>query len=231
LSRDSSWVHDRPSRGVEDGTRGGRGRAVAAVLAVIAAASLAVTGYACALAVLNRAHLGRGAHAGSPGGTYVVNGIASYVSSSAFVQALASAKAVPRADPAATPAVSLTLTGRDHAKCPAAAAACVDLAEHITWLQSGGKVTYGPVQMEPGPPGTPHATPTGRFSVQWKAGPHYKSTLYNEVIPWAVFFAPGGIAFHAGSLTVGSHGCVHLTLEAAHYYNQHLPVGAEVVVF
>ena len=28
-----------------------------------------------------------------------------------------------------------------------------------------------------------------------------------------------------------SHGCVHLTDENAHYYNQHLPDGAEVVVF
>jgi hypothetical protein len=202
------------------------------MLAVVAAASLAVAGYACTLAVLNRAHLGRGAHAGNSGGTYVVNGIASFVSSSAFVQALASTKdTLPAAAPAAAPAVSLALTGRDHAKCPAAATACVDLDEHITWLQSNGKVTYGPVQMEPGPPGTAHATPTGTFSVQWKAGPHYNSTIYHEEIPWAVFFAPGGIAFHAGSLTVGSHGCVHLALEAAHYYNQHLPVGAEVVVF
>jgi lipoprotein-anchoring transpeptidase ErfK/SrfK len=50
-------------------------------------------------------------------------------------------------------------------------------------------------------------------------------------MPWAVFFAPGGIAFHGGSLTTPSHGCVHLTDENAYYYNDHLPVGAEVVVF
>ena len=50
-------------------------------------------------------------------------------------------------------------------------------------------------------------------------------------MPWAVFFAPGGIAFHGGSLTTPSHGCVHLTDANAHYYNQHLPDGAEVVVF
>ena len=229
LSRDSSWAHERRGRGAEAGARRGSGRAAAVMMTVIAAASLAVTGYASTLAVLDRAHLGRGAHAGSPGGTYVINGIASFVSSSAFVQGLASSKVRPPA--AAAPAVSLTLTGRDHAKCPAAAAACVDLDEHITWLQTNGKVTYGPIQMEPGPPGTPHATPTGTFSVEWKAGPLYKSTLYDEIIPWAVFFAPGGIAFHAGSLTKGSHGCVHLTLDAARYFNQHLPVGAEVVVF
>ena len=32
--------------------------------------------------------------------------------------------------------------------------------------------------------------------------------------------------------TAWSHGCVHLTVRNAHYYNQHLPItGAEVVVF
>ena len=67
--------------------------------------------------------------------------------------------------------------------------------------------------------------------MSWKAGPGYISTEYNEPMPWAVFFAPGGIAFHGGSLTTPSHGCVHLTVPNAHYYNEHLPVGAEVVVF
>jgi lipoprotein-anchoring transpeptidase ErfK/SrfK len=50
-------------------------------------------------------------------------------------------------------------------------------------------------------------------------------------MPWATFFAAGGIAFHGGSLTQWSHGCVHLALANARYYNVHLPVGAEVVVF
>ncbi len=206
-------------------------RGIAALLAVAATASLAVTGYACTLAVLNRVHLGRGAHSGTAAGSYVVTGIASFVSSSAIVSALSSAKPTPAATPAAPAPVSLVLTARDKRDCPAAATACVDLAEHITWLQSNGTVTYGPVQMEPGPPGTVHATPTGTFNVAWKAGPTYMSTIYHLPIPWAVFFAPGGIAFHAGSLTVGSHGCVHLTMDAARYYNEHLPVGAEVVVF
>jgi hypothetical protein len=115
--------------------------------------------------------------------------------------------------------------------CPAAAAACVDLARHTTWLQAHGKVTFGPVQMEPGKPGSAHTTPRGTFWVQWKAGPSLVSNIYHEPMPWAVFFAPGGIAFHGGSLTAWSHGCVHLTVRNAHYYNQHLPIGAEVFVF
>jgi lipoprotein-anchoring transpeptidase ErfK/SrfK len=107
----------------------------------------------------------------------------------------------------------------------------VDLTDHLTWLQSDGRITYGPVPMEPGPPGTQRATPRGTFHVQWKAGPNYISTEYDEPMPYAVFFAPGGIAFHGGSLTNPSHGCVHLDIGSARYYHDHLPVGAEVVAF
>ena len=107
----------------------------------------------------------------------------------------------------------------------------MDLSDHLTWLQSGGRLTYGPVRMEPGPPSTPHATPRGTFHVQWKAGVNYISTEYHEPMPYAVFFAPGGVAFHGGSLTAPSHGCVHLDIGSARYYHDNLPVGAEVVVF
>ena len=133
-----------------------------------------------------------------------------------------------------TPAIqptSLALTALERHSCPAKATACVDLTRHITWLQTDGRVTFGPVRAEPGPPGSAHATPRGTFQVSWKAGPNFVSDIYHEPMPWAVFFAPGGIAFHGGSLTTPSHGCVHLTTANAHYYNEHLPVGAEVVVF
>jgi len=129
------------------------------------------------------------------------------------------------------PAVSLVLTAADYRDCPESATACVDLTRHITWLQAQGQVTFGPVQMEPGQPGSQHQTPRGTFQVAWKAGPTYESTIYHESMPWATFFAPGGIAFHGGSLTSWSHGCVHLTVANAHYYNEHLPIGAQVVVF
>ncbi len=107
----------------------------------------------------------------------------------------------------------------------------MDLNDHLTWLQSGGRITYGPVPMEPGPPGTRQATPRGTFHVQWKAGANYISTEYHVPIPYAVFFAPGGVAFHGGSLATPSHGCVHLDTGSARYYHDHLPTGAEVVVF
>lgn len=135
----------------------------------------------------------------------------------------------PQSTPA--PPSALTLTQLDRQSCPATATACVDLARHLTWLQSAGQITFGPVQAEPGPPGSAHATPRGTFHVSWKAGPTFISNIYHDPMPWAVFFAPGGIAFHGGSLAIPSHGCVHLTNQNARYYNAHLRVGAEVVVF
>jgi lipoprotein-anchoring transpeptidase ErfK/SrfK len=107
----------------------------------------------------------------------------------------------------------------------------VDLARRLTWLQSDGKVTFGPARTEPGLPGSAHATPRGTFSVLWKGGPNVVSNIYNEPMPWAVIFTTGGVAFHVGSLTAPSHGCAHLTMADAHYYNEHLAIGAEVVVF
>jgi L,D-transpeptidase catalytic domain len=135
----------------------------------------------------------------------------------------------PPATPDATAAGPPALSPRARSSCPAAASACVDLGDRLTWLQSGGRITFGPVRMEPG--ARKDRTPRGVWHVAWKAGRHYISTSFGVPIPWAVFFAPGGIAFHAGSLTSSSHGCIHLTLHNARYYHDHLPAGAEVAVF
>jgi hypothetical protein len=141
-------------------------------------------------------------------------------------------KAAPeKSDATLTAPGSLALTARDRSACPPTAAACVDLSRHLTWLQSDGEVAFGPVRMEPGPPGSANATPRGTFTVIWKGGPNVISNSYDEPMPWAVQFTSGGVAFHAGSLTVPSHGCVHLTMVNAHYYNEHLAIGAKVVVF
>lgn len=123
------------------------------------------------------------------------------------------------------------LTRAERRACPAGASACADLKAHVAWLQSGGRVTYGPVRMEPGESGTRSATPVGTFHVEWKAGPHFVSSEYGDPMPYATFFAPGGVAFHGGSLTRASHGCVHLTTASAKYFQSRLPVGAEVVTF
>jgi L,D-transpeptidase catalytic domain len=199
-------------------------------LTALAAGAVAVTAVAAAVAA-------SGAPGGATSGARLTGEIGPDTAASpgpawayAALTVISSGHAVVARLPAAdTP---LALTAADHQDCPAAAVACVDLARHITWLQSDGKVSFGPVQMEPGKPGSgPHATPTGTFQVQWKAGPSFVSDIYNEPMPWATFFAPGGVAFHGGSLTQWSHGCVHLTVANAHYYHEHLPIGAEVVVF
>jgi L,D-transpeptidase catalytic domain len=124
---------------------------------------------------------------------------------------------------------ALVLSSAARRSCPPAASACADLGDHVTWLQSDGRITYGPVRMEPGAPADP--TPRGIFHVAWKAGARYISTSFGVPIPYAVFFAAGGIAFHAGSLTSSSHGCIHLAMPHARYYHDHLPIGAEVAVF
>ena len=145
--------------------------------------------------------------------------------------AIEAASPDPRATPDAAAARIPAVGPSARSSCPAAASACVDLSDHLTWLQSDGRITYGPVLMEPGPPGTRRATLRGTFHVQWKAGANYISTEYDEPMPYAVFFAPGGVAFHGGSLTTPSHGCVHLDIGSARYYHDHLPIGAVVVVF
>jgi hypothetical protein len=129
----------------------------------------------------------------------------------------------------AQPAGGLVLSPGARRACPRAATACADLKDHLTWLQSGSRITYGPVRMEPG--ARKERTPRGIWHVSWKAGAHYISTSFGVPIPYAVFFAPGGIAFHAGSLTSSSHGCIHLRLRSARYFHNHLRDGAEVAVF
>jgi len=88
-------------------------------------------------------------------------------------------------------------------------------------------VTFGPVRTGTTRPG--QRTPRGLFRVAWKA-PHWVSTEYGIPMPWSVFFAAGGIAFHAGPLDEPSHGCVHLAPAAAHRFFQTLAVGDRVDV-
>jgi lipoprotein-anchoring transpeptidase ErfK/SrfK len=49
-------------------------------------------------------------------------------------------------------------------------------------------------------------------------------------MPWSVFFADGGIAFHTGSLRAESNGCVHLANSNAKRFFAFLRVGDRVQV-
>jgi hypothetical protein len=70
---------------------------------------------------------------------------------------------------------------------------------------------------------------SGTFHVTWKDLHHRSSEFHNAPMPYSVFFN-GGDAFHQGSVTVRSNGCVHLTQPAAQTFYNTLHVGDEVQV-
>jgi lipoprotein-anchoring transpeptidase ErfK/SrfK len=151
--------------------------------------------------------------------------------------AVPAAPSQPAAPAAAGPSPATVVTASQRARCAPSAAACVDLSTKTAWLQDGGQVSYGPVPMLPGaqtglaPPGpTSSATPTGAFHVLRKKADEVSSE-FGDPMPDAVYFAPGGIAFHEGSLTTSSHGCIHLPPEASTMFFDRLRVGDRVEVF
>ena len=73
-------------------------------------------------------------------------------------------------------------------------------------------------------------TPRGTFHVVWKDAEHTSST-YGTDMPFSVFFAAGGIAFHGGPIDEPSHGCVHLPAAAAPVFFGALARGDRVEVF
>jgi lipoprotein-anchoring transpeptidase ErfK/SrfK len=83
------------------------------------------------------------------------------------------------------------------------------------------------VPIVPGDPDSP--TPRGRFSVQWKAQT-YTSREFLVPMPWSVFFAAGGIAFHEGDPATYSAGCVKLLPDDARAFYAFLQVGDPVQV-
>jgi len=122
--------------------------------------------------------------------------------------------------------------GNPGVPCAAAAAAsgtaaCVDISAHKAWILQGGKVVYGPVPMLPGRKG--YATPTGTFHVLSKEKVHLSKEFDNAPMPNSVFFYPGD-AFHTGSLSVYSHGCIHLSASASLKFFTTLHIGDVVQV-
>ncbi|MGW3962037.1 L,D-transpeptidase [Amycolatopsis sp. NPDC005003] len=139
-----------------------------------------------------------------------------------------SAKPKPKPTPKPTPAPAPD----PGVPCAAAAAspgtaACVDISAHKAWLLEGGKVSYGPVPMLPGRKG--YETPTGTFHVLSKEKMHLSKQFDNAPMPNSVFFYPGD-AFHTGSLSVYSHGCIHLSAGASLKFFNTLHVGDVVQV-
>ncbi|WP_410565012.1 L,D-transpeptidase [Amycolatopsis sp. cmx-4-61] len=140
----------------------------------------------------------------------------------------------PLAEPApltATPATTATptpaTTPPPAPPCAVTTGACVSLAHGLAWLLRDGRVVRGPVPAGFGPPD--QATPAGSFHVVWKDREH-RSSQYGTDMPNSVFFAAGGIAFHAGPLDAPSHGCVHLSDADSAAFFDGLNVGDAVQV-
>jgi len=68
-----------------------------------------------------------------------------------------------------------------------------------------------------------YPTPVGAFVVQWKSRTWW-SKQWNAPMPYAVFFQ-GGAAIHEGSLSVPSHGCIHVSSKTARYIFQNAREG------
>jgi lipoprotein-anchoring transpeptidase ErfK/SrfK len=140
-----------------------------------------------------------------------------------------STTAKPKPKPKPKPAAPASDPGVPCAAAAAASgtAACVDISAHKAWILQGGKVVYGPVPMLPGRKG--YATPTGTFHVLSKEKVHLSKEFDNAPMPNSVFFYPGD-AFHTGSLSVYSHGCIHLSASASLKFFTTLHVGDVVQV-
>jgi lipoprotein-anchoring transpeptidase ErfK/SrfK len=128
---------------------------------------------------------------------------------------------------ALTPAVAAASQSAA-APCGVTAAACINLSTQQAWLMNGGQAIYGPTPITSGKPG--YRTPPGTFTVLWKNRHHRSKTFNNAPMPYSVFFTHSGIAFHQGSLSVPSHGCIHLGSTAAATFFNKLSVGQVVQV-
>jgi hypothetical protein len=135
--------------------------------------------------------------------------------------------------PKPTPTPSKTSTSKPKPKadpgvpCAATVKACVDLSSHQTWLLKDGKVIYGPVKMLPGRKG--HETTVGTFSIYSKEKMHLSKEFDNAPMPNSLFYHAGE-AFHTGSLSVYSHGCIHLSAAASQKFFDTLSVGDRVQI-
>ncbi|WP_273661208.1 L,D-transpeptidase [Corynebacterium heidelbergense] len=141
--------------------------------------------------------------------------------------ALAAREAARQPAPAPTPAPAPAPA--PPSPCPASAHACVDLDGHTSWLQDGGQRSYGPVPISSGSADQP--TPRGSFHVVRKVENEVSREFNNAPMPYSVYFTNQGHAFHAGSPSVESAGCIHLNNDSAKKYFDSLNIGDEVFIY
>ncbi|NYD35695.1 L,D-transpeptidase [Actinomycetospora corticicola] len=103
--------------------------------------------------------------------------------------------------------------------CSVSARACVDLETQRAWLIRDGKVVRGPMTISTG--GEGYATPVGHsLRVYRKEKDHVSGESKTPdgrpaPMPYSVFFADKGIAFHAGDPARSSAGCVRMETDDA----------------
>jgi lipoprotein-anchoring transpeptidase ErfK/SrfK len=112
--------------------------------------------------------------------------------------------------------------------CTVVVTACVSISEQKAWLVSDGKVIAGPVTVKTGRPSYP--TPVGTFHVLYHDKNHVSKAFNDAPMPYSTFFTTDGVAFHEGSLSVSSHGCVHMSRSNAILWFNTLQVGDTVQV-
>jgi hypothetical protein len=147
----------------------------------------------------------------------------------AVVPAAPTTAPVRAAAPAVAPVaahITTRTTTATASPCGLTDGACVSPSQKRAWLVRDGRVVLS-APITTGRPG--ERTPPGTFHVTWKDADHKSSEFDDAPMPWSVFF-DGGIAFHTGSLSRQSAGCVHLSDSAARTFFRTLRVGDTVVV-
>lgn len=130
--------------------------------------------------------------------------------------------------------VAATQPLADGTPCTVAAKSCVDLDSQRAWLLDGkGGIVRGPVDVASG--GKTEPTPAGYgMRVSLKDQDHVSNESFTngvpDPMPYSVFFAAGGIAFHEGDPENPSGGCVHLSTADAKAWFAYLKLGDEVQV-
>lgn len=118
--------------------------------------------------------------------------------------------------------------------CTITAKSCVDLESQRAWLFNNGTIIRGPVKISSG--GNGKQTPIGHSLRVYRKDKDFHSTeslMPNgqpAPMPWSVFFEDGGIAFHAGSPSRSSAGCIHLGVADAQAWFNYLQIGDQVQV-
>lgn len=111
-------------------------------------------------------------------------------------------------------------------ECRATAKACFSISRRTAWLLGPKRQVVLAVPALGGRPG--HETHVGHFNVHFHDRNHV-SSKYHAPMPFYVNFAPE-IGFHQGSLSVQSHGCVHLSRDNAERFFNYLKDGDQVDV-